>query len=214
MFLYMVIFKVRFPDLSQFGYVVLVFSGLVPYLALMECVSSATSSIRQNIHLVKNVMIPIELIPARIALMSVVAQVPGIFLLIVMAYLNDTLTFNALFLPIAVFVQLLLLLGLAYTMSALGGLFPDLASVINIVLIFLLFVSPIAFPLSAAPDEAMVALQLNPVTHLIELFRPLVVGADQIDWVANAAFFGGATLFCLLSMGFFRRFKAYVIDHE
>ena len=70
LFVYLVVFKVRFPGYSELDYVLYVFAGLVPYIGFMEAISLGTVSIKQNIHLVKNVILPIDLIPARMALMS------------------------------------------------------------------------------------------------------------------------------------------------
>lgn len=213
-FLYLVVFQVRFPDMSSYGYVVLVFSGLVPYIALMECTATSTVAIRQNIHLVKNVMIPIELIPARIALMAMVGQLPGIAILLGLTHLNGSLSIEAGFLVFAMLAQFILLIGIAYMMAVLGGLFPDLQSFINVLLIFLLFVSPIAFPVEAAPENARLILQYNPVTHLIGLFRPLVLPNQALNVWDATLFVVCASIYALFAMSLFRRFKAYVIDHE
>jgi hypothetical protein len=63
-FVYMVVLRMRFEGFSRFDYVLYVFCGLVPYLRFMEALTTALS-IKQNIHLVKNVMLPIELIGSR-----------------------------------------------------------------------------------------------------------------------------------------------------
>jgi lipopolysaccharide transport system permease protein len=62
-FVYMVVLRMRFEGFSRFDYVLYVFCGLVPYLGFMEGLTTGGLSIKQNIHLVKNVMLPIELIP-------------------------------------------------------------------------------------------------------------------------------------------------------
>lgn len=214
MFLYMVIFRVRFPDLSEFSYVVLVFCGLVPYLALMETASTATSVVRQNIHLVKNVMLPIDLIPARVVLVALAAQVPGLLILLVLTALDGSMSAKVLLLPVAIAIQAVFLFGIAFYLAALGGLLPDLQSAINIILIFLLFISPIAFPAGAAPESAQLALMLNPVTHLIDMFRSVFLARQALDFASLAAFAGGSLLLFVTGIVFFNRFKAYIVDHE
>jgi lipopolysaccharide transport system permease protein len=65
-FLWLVVLRVRFPgETSRLGYVVFVFGGLVPYLFAVESVTTAAVSIRQNMPLVKGLIIPVELIPTR-----------------------------------------------------------------------------------------------------------------------------------------------------
>ena len=70
LFVYLVVFKVRFPGFSRLDYVLYVFCGLVPFLGIIEAITLGAVSIKQNIHLVKNVMLPIELVPVRAVLVG------------------------------------------------------------------------------------------------------------------------------------------------
>src|SRR5437899_1504965 len=88
LFLYLVVFKIRFPGLSRLDYVVYIFSGLVPYIAFMETMGGAVVSIRANLHLIRNVILPVELIPARVVLMAMVTESVGLVLLLGLAGLN------------------------------------------------------------------------------------------------------------------------------
>ena len=214
MFLYMVVFKVRFPDLSEYSYVVLVFCGLVPYLALMETASTATSVIRQNIHLVKNVMLPIDLIPARVVLTALAVQIPGLVILMLLSGIDGSLSAKLLMLPLALLFEAIFLLGLSFHLAALGGLLPDLQAAINIILIFLLFVSPIGFPSGTAPESAQLVLMLNPVTHLIDMFRSVLLVGQPLDWGELAAFAVGSVVLLATGLVLFSRFKGYIVDHE
>ncbi len=214
LFLYMVVFKVRFPQLGEFSYVVFIFTALVPYIALMECATFATSIIRQNIHLIKNVMVPVDLIPARVALMSSLAQIPGMAIILLLSGIDQSLSWKVLILPLIIVLQFIFFLGIAYLLSALGGLLPDLAAAINIILIFLLFVSPIAFTPDMVPESARLVIELNPVTYLIGMFREVLLEHQTLSVTRLAGFGVGACLLLVLSRGFFNRYKAFIIDNE
>jgi len=214
MFLYMVVFKVRFPGLGEFSYVVLVFCGLVPYLALMETASTATAVIRQNIHLIKNVMLPIDLMPARVALTALAVQIPGLAILVILSAIDGSLSPKLCLLPLAWSLEALFLLGVAFHLAVLGGLLPDLQASINIVLIFLLFVSPIGFPSDQVPPSAQLILLVNPVTHLIDVFRSVLLEDQPLrvgEWLAFAL---GSLFLFATGLVLFRRFKGYIVDHE
>jgi lipopolysaccharide transport system permease protein len=214
LFLYMVVFKVRFPQLGEFSYVVFIFTALVPYIAMMECATFATSIIRQNIHLIKNVMVPVDLIPARVALMSVLAQLPGLAIILLLSGIDQSLSWKALLLPVVIAFQFIFFLGLSYLLSALGGLLPDLAASINIILIFLLFISPIAFTPDMVPESAKLVIDLNPVTYLIGMFREVLLEHQAFSAVRLAGFGAASCLLLFLSRGFFNRYKAFIIDNE
>ena len=214
LFLYMVVFKVRFPQLGEFSYVVFIFTALVPYIAMMECATFATSVIRQNIHLIKNVMVPVDLIPARVALMSLLAQLPGLAIILLLSAIDQSLTCKALWLPVVLAAQFVFFLGIAYLLAALGGLLPDLAASINIILIFLLFISPIAFTPDMVPDSAKLVIDLNPVTYLIGMFREVLLEHQTLSLTRLGGFAAGACLLLVLSRGLFNRYKAFIIDNE
>ena len=214
MFLYMVVFKVRFPDLGEFSYVVFIFCALVPYLALMEAASSATSVLRQNAHLIKNVMLPAALIPARVAVVAMIAQIPGLVILMVLSAIDGSLSVKLGLLPVVLLIQFAFLTGLSFHLAVFGGLLPDLQNGIGIILIFLLFISPIAFPPGMVPESAQLVIQLNPVTYLIEMFRGVLLARQPLNPVslAVAAAIAGALL--ITGLALFRRYKAYIVDHE
>lgn len=214
LFLYMVVFKVRFPQLSEFSYVVYIFTALVPYIAMMECATFATSVIRQNIHLIKNVMVPIDLIPARVALMSSLAQLPGLAIILLLSGIDQSLSWKVLLLPIIIAVQFVFFLGISYLLAALGGLLPDLAASINIILIFLLFISPIAFTPDMVPESAKLVIYLNPVTYLIGMFREVLLEHQTLSFMRLAGFAAGSVLLLVASRGLFNRYKASIIDNE
>ena len=100
LFVYLVLFKGQFSGFSRLGYVLYVFCGLVPYLGMIDAISLGAVSIKQNIHLVKNVMLPIELVPVRAVLVASVSQAVGLAVVILLSALNGTLTLHVLWLPV------------------------------------------------------------------------------------------------------------------
>ena len=55
-----------------------VFAGLVPFLGTIEAINGAALSIKANMHLVKNVMLPIELVPVRTVLVAMTGELRGL----------------------------------------------------------------------------------------------------------------------------------------
>src|SRR5450759_5161079 len=84
LFVYLVVFKMRFPGFSHLDYVLYVFCGLVPYLGTIDAITLGAVSIKQNIHLVKNVMLPIELVPVRAVLVGMASQFVSITFVLVL----------------------------------------------------------------------------------------------------------------------------------
>src|SRR5262249_3987430 len=99
LFVYMVVFPVKLQNFSEWEFVLYVFCGLVPYLGFMEALTTGALSIKQNIHLVKNVMLPIELIPVRTVLVGMASQLVSIVLVLLMALATRPFSWDILWLP-------------------------------------------------------------------------------------------------------------------
>ena len=188
LFLFLVVFQVRFPGLTSLGYVVYVFSGLVPFLAVSEAMGLGVVAIRQNMHLIKNVIVPIDLIPVRTALIVLAAEFVGLACVILLSALDGSLSFKLLLLPVAMALQLVFLVGLMLLVASLGVLVPDLSYAINLIMTFLSFVSPIGFRPDALPHWAQPMIWLNPLYYMLETFRLTLIGPYDGHWSAAVIF--------------------------
>ena len=117
-------------------------------------------------------------------------------------------------LPIAVILQVLALLGLAWIVAGLGVALPDVSYFISLFMFLLMFVSPIAFRLDMVPPAFQFVVYGNPVYYLLEVFRDCLIAGRQPDpriWGVQAALSIG--LF-VLGAAFFRSFKSVLVDSE
>jgi lipopolysaccharide transport system permease protein len=162
LFLFLVVFKVKFPGMSDLGFAVYVFTGLVPFLAVMD----------------------------------------------------GSLSAHVIWLPVAVALQLAFVLGLVLVISALGVMLPDLGYGLNLVMIFLMFVSPIGFKPDALPASAQPLVWLNPIHYMLETFRSSLIAGHGPNWPAIIVFALLAGVSLVGGAGFFRRFKGIIVDYE
>jgi lipopolysaccharide transport system permease protein len=214
LFLFLVVFRVRFPGMSDLGYGGYVFAGLVPYLALMEALGAGAVSIKQNIHLVRNVIVPIDLIPMRLVLMAMATELVGLAVVIVLLALDGRLSPGIVALPLILLLQLAFLLGLVYLVASFGVVLPDLGHAIGLVMIFLMFISPIGFKVDMLPPSAQPFIWANPVTYMLEAFRSCLIADYGPDWRAIGIFAAMAILVLFAGTAFFRRFKGVIVDYE
>ena len=80
---YVFIFQVRLEQITTPQYVMLIFSGLIPFLGFSEGLGNSVISVTSNASLVKNTLYPIELIPVKAVLFSQCTEVVGLILLTV-----------------------------------------------------------------------------------------------------------------------------------
>lgn len=214
LFIYLVVFQVRFPGFSTFDYVLYVFCGLVPYFGFMEALTSGGLSIRQNIHLVKNVMLPIDLVPVRAVLVGMTSQAVSLVIVLVMLAASGQLTPHVLWLPIVVLLQVLLLVGLTWILASVTVALPDVTYFVNLFVFLLMFLSPIGFKPDMVPANFQWVVYLNPVYYMIEAYRDSMLNGVWPDPVDFAIYAGGAVVTFAAGAAFFRAFKGVLVDYE
>jgi lipopolysaccharide transport system permease protein len=214
LFVYLVLFKGQFAGFTRLGYVLYVFCGLVPYLGTIDAISLGALSIKQNIHLVKNVMLPIELVPVRAVLVASASQAVGLSVVILLSAINGSLTIHVLWLPVVWGLQILMLCGLAWILSSIAVGLPDISYFINLFMFLLMWVSPIGYTVDMVPPNLAAVLYLNPVYYLLEVYRDCLL-FGHLPSLRVAVIY---TVLCLsffaVGSAFFRAFRGVLLDYE
>lgn len=213
LFLYLAIFQVRFPGLGGLGFVSFVFSGLVPYLIMMESLTRGTLVIKENSHLIKNVIMPVELVPLRLVIVSFIAQAPSLALLLILILINGDLSWRIVFLPLILVLLAAFILGFVYYVSCLGVMFNDVSYIVNLTMVALMFLSPIAFKPEMVPPHLLVIVYLNPVSYPLEAIRWSLLASHDADLFRLLAFPLLSLLLISGGLVFFRRFKGLMADN-
>lgn len=195
-------------------FVLYVFCGLIPYIGFSEAVTSGCLSLKQNMHLIKNVIVPIELIAPRVVAVSLVSQGVSLGIVTVLVVFKGVATWHLLWLPVVVALQAIGTLGLVWVLSAAGVLLSDISYFVNVFMLFLLYVSPIAFEPSAVPGALRWIVYANPTYYMIELYRSsLLYGRLPEPWITTIAVVLAVAAFAV-GAALFRRLKHVLVDYD
>jgi len=210
---YTLVFRVRLEDGTPMDYVHYVFCGLVPYFAMLEAANQSASSIRSNSAAIRGSLLPVELIPARVAGVAMVSGLVGLVLIAVMTVLQGRLSLNLLLLPAVLLLHAGLFLGLSCVLSVVGALIRDVSYVVSLTGLMLLFLSPIAYTGDMLPPALWFLRDLNPVFYVIEAYRMALHYQTVPDWPRFAVF----VLICLgtlfVGAAILRRYKGIATDN-
>jgi lipopolysaccharide transport system permease protein len=169
--IYLFIFKIRFALFNTNEYVALIFCGLVPFLGFTESLGTGVGSVTSNANLIKNTLFTIELVPVKAVFTSQCTQVVGTGMLLVTLLLLGKLTLWSFMLPIIWFLQLSFTIGCIWILSSLNVYLRDLQSVVSILVLILMMVSPIAYTADMIPAELQPFLGINPLYYLIIAYQ-------------------------------------------
>lgn len=199
------ILQVRLPGMETPEYILVVFSGLVPFLAFAEAFSVGTTSIVANRALLMNTLFPIELVVTRDVLVGHATMGMGMLLVCAAVLYLHGPQWTQLLVPFIYLLQIMMVLGLVWISATLTVFFRDLQQALPIIVLFLMLVSPIAYTASMVPEGMKAIVHFNPLAWLMELYRAsLIGGAVPLDALALFATFSlvlfilGNSLICRL----------------
>lgn len=214
LFVYLVVFKMRFPGYSTMDYVLFVFAGLVPYMGMSEAIQAGTQSIKQNIHLVKNVMLPIEIVPVRAVAAALVGQVVSLVIVAGLAAMNGSLSAAIVMLPLVFALQFLFLLGITFILSAVALVVQDISYFVNLSLMLLMFLSPIGFRADMLPKGYEIVVWANPISYLLDAYRAALLSNQTMSVNSSLIYVAISIGFFVIGATFFQRFKSVLVDYE
>lgn len=194
-------------------YALILFAGLSAFNLLSEVVNRAPTLILSNPNFVKKVVFPLEILPVVAIVSALVNSLISVGLVIigsilVLGHISSTIVL----LPLAYVPLILMVVGLAWFLSALGVYVRDIGPGISILVQMLFFVSPIFFPVAAAPEWIRPAYTFNPLSFILESFRQTLVFDGLISLQAWAAWSLFSALVALMGYLWFMRTKRGFAD--
>lgn len=194
-FIFSVIFRARFnnqPGVASSALYIL--CGLIPWLGFQEGIARSSSYLTENRSLVSRVKFPVHILPGVPVLSGFCGQLIGFVALLVWAGVKGKIELPAvLFLPVWMLLQIGLAMGLAYAFSAVAVWVRDLAQLVPVMLLVWMYATPIFYPAQLVPERLQIAVWINPVAHLVEGYRKIIL-EGTMPGKAQTLYLLGATL--------------------
>ena len=214
----MAVFTLVFSRLGQMPsggapYPLFAFAALVPWFFFSNSVNSGTMSLITYRNIVTKTYFPREIVPlAQVGSRLVdLAAASGLFVLL-MIYYRAGVTGWAWLWPVFALLLILFTLGVTFATSALNVFYRDVSPVVQIGLQLWLYLTPIAYPLSAVPAEYRPLFLLNPLTGVIEGLRASLVYGQPPDWTAVAASTALIGVIFVAALALFKATDKYFAD--
>ena len=161
-------------------YIVFLIVALLPWVWFNTSVSDFTRAFRKDSRLVRSTSIPRSIWVNRIVLSKGIEFLFSLPVLVVFAILNGaTVTWELLWFPVAVILQVMLLVGLGLLVAPLCVLYADLERTTALILRALFYASPVIYSVRDLPAPFDVIGAFNPLAGIFTLYR---VGFFPDQW--------------------------------
>jgi ABC-type polysaccharide/polyol phosphate export permease len=195
-------------------FILLMFSGFVPWLLFADALNGATNSITSYAYLVRKVAFPVHILPA-VPICAALFVHAAIFtlLLMILAWYGVYPSADFLWIFYYLIALLLFVLGLGWLLSALHVFSRDVGQAVASVLTVLFWATPILWPAKHIDGWTKVALQMNPMYFIVEGYRSALLPNERTPLGVLDLYFWGLTVILLvLGASVFRRFEADFAD--
>ena len=210
---YLVIFRVRIPNMSSVQYVLFIFSGLIPFLMTSEALGNGVGSIVANSAVLSNTVFPIDLVPVKAVLLSQFTMAVGMTVILAGSAIFHVLSWTALLLPAVWLLQVLALIGILWILSLLNLVVRDLQNLISLIILILMVASPIAYTPEMVPSSLKVLILLNPLAYFVLAYQQILVLGKLPRWWDCLAMFVSALGLFTVGGYFFGRAKQVMVDY-
>jgi lipopolysaccharide transport system permease protein len=201
------------PNETRVDYALGIFLGLTLFHFVSEVLGLAPTIIVGNPNFVKKVVFPLEILPAANVAGAVIHMLISLGLvLLCMLVFGAGFSPEILWLPVIIFPLILLALGVAWLVSALGVFLRDIGQVMQFLTMALMFSSAVFYSAQKIPVAAWVFMRFNPILLAIELARDAALWNRPLNLNHLAYLYAAGLAACYLGHLAFRRMKPAFAD--
>ena len=184
-FVFGFVFETRWNvDIANKGeFAMILFCGLTAFNVFGETVSRAPGCVLGNPSYIKRVVFPLEILPVTILGSALVNGFIGLLtLLVANLFLSGYIPWTIVFLPVVLMPLVLISLGFGWLLASLGVYIRDIGQAVPVVVMALMFMSPIFYPISAIPEKLRFIYYINPLCYVLEDTRRVMLWGTMPNW--------------------------------
>lgn len=181
-FLFRKVISLDIPNYGTFA-----FAGLLCWSWFQLSLLQATSAVTTNRDLVRRPGFPAAILPIiTIAtnLMNLLLALPLLILFVILG--GGHITAHLFELPVIMTVQFVLMLSLAYLLATANVAFRDMEHIAGFALQLLFWLTPVFYLASRVPGKYKAIYSLNPMLHIIDAYRAVLLFGKSPDYAALA----------------------------
>ncbi|MFC1514958.1 ABC transporter permease [Candidatus Omnitrophota bacterium] len=194
--------KIMNTDIDHFA--LLILSALLPWFFFVNSMCESTTSMKQNLDMLSQFVLPREIIPISVVLANFINFLFGFAVMLpLFIFFNPSIIKCLWYLPLIMLLHIIFTCGISLLFSITNVYFRDLAQLLNVGVMFLFWITPIFYPVEMIPQEFRWIIYVNPGACYIVIYKSLLyygTRGDMAMWLLGAGFafaslIGGYTLF-------------------
>lgn len=214
-FVFSVVLKVNVRGTtSHLGYGIFLFAGMLPWMVIQEAVLRAITVFFEQRETLKHVPLPAQIIPLFPVLTSFIHHFLALLVfLTLISFLGYPIGFSIIFLVPAFLALFLFSFSLALLIAGFNVYWMEMGPLSQAILWIVFFATPIVYPLDIVPNRLKWLLEVNPLTHLVEMYRYAFFGFPALSTWKIIYLFGWAIFGFIFSAQIFSKLEREIADY-
>ncbi len=209
--LLLLVYSIIFPFILKIeieNYPMYLAVGLLPWTAFTAIIQTGSFCAIVNGNIIKKVYFPREILPISVVTSGTINFLyTSIVLFAFLIFGGVGLSWYALFFPLILLVQYLVMLGITFILSSVTVYVRDLEHLIGIALMVLFYGTPIVYTMDSIPSNIAWILNLNPMTHVIEGYRAILFTQEMPNWINLGIIATIALGVCFIGYNIFKKLE-------
>lgn len=177
--LMMIVVSIVFSHMFRFdieNFPLYLLTGQILWNFFSEATNHAMSSIMNGSSLIRKVYLPKYIFPTSRVLSSFVNFLFSCSAIVIMILISGVrVTWSILFVPVPLAYLFLFTLGIGLVLSILATYFRDMLHLWGVLSTAWMYFTPVFYPISQLPEYARKLIMLNPLHHILDNFRSVVL---------------------------------------
>jgi lipopolysaccharide transport system permease protein len=218
-FITMVVFSVFFGKLAGMPsdgipYPIFVYTGLLFWTLFSTGLSSASNSFVSNEKIVTKIYFPRIILPVSSIITHLVDFAIATIILggMMLFYGYAPSVLSVLLFPVLAIMTVFSAIGIGLLFASVNVKYRDVRFILPFFIQLLLFVTPVIYPVSIAPENYRWILGLNPMSGVIDAARAGILGTRDIDLLLLGVSAATMVVYCIIGYFYFKKTERYFAD--
>ncbi|HIJ59047.1 MAG TPA: ABC transporter permease [Nitrospirae bacterium] len=213
--LMMFILNIIFSELFKFSaknYTAYLITGIVFWNFYSQSTSIAVSSFVNNANLIKKIYLPKSLFPLSVvcsAMVNLIFSLVPLFFIIFLSKAN--ISPYIVLLPVIIMLSIIFVYGVSLIIATFMVFFHDIKQIYEVVVFALMYMTPVFYPIDIVPEKYRFIVEINPLTHFINLFRYTIYEETTLSYDKLLTVTIISLFMCLLGLVIYSRFKDKIV---
>jgi len=152
-----------------------ILAALLPWYFFVNSLSESATCLKRNLPLLSQFILPPEAIPLSITIANFLIFFFGFLIVLPIFIIANTAVLKYMVaLPLIIILQFIFVTGISYLAGITSLYFKDLPQLLNILIMFLFWITPLFYPIEEIPRHLQWVVYLSPGTPFAFIYRDIL----------------------------------------